>query len=662
VTGRRTDSALRLSAYVVAAVVVLLESLTPAVGSGLAGLPGVLERPYEPLELIGGVVWCVAGLLVITSRPRNPIGWLLLVVPMLGSIQNVTGSYGTRAFARPGDGLPLGPLALSIGSSLWVAALFIPVTVLLVRYPSGALSSPRWRWADRAAVGAMALIAVGLATAQDSVDDWVVGARPVVAVPDAVSGGLLLIAGPVLVVTAVVVIGHAIVRTARARGPERAQLLLLLLTGAAAALAAFFSPWPELFSISLFFVPIAIAVGVLRYGLFGIELVVRRTLLYGSLTLLVALLYAAVVALASVATPTGPAPAVIGAAIVAVGLLPVRQRLQVLVDIVVYGERRDPLVAVTRFGTDLPDKDPLPAVVAAVARALGSPYVAVVATDGDVRAASAMVAPEGVLRLPLRQGDVELGTLAVAPRRGEHGLDPTDRRLLEAMTAQVTAVVRAVDLSEELAAAREHTVAAALSERRRLRHDLHDGLGPSLTGIGLGLEAVQAAIPQDPERAGSVVRRVRAEVTRAVDEIRRILDGLRPSALDEVGLVAALRERANDLTERSGGRLTVEIQAPSPMPTLDPETEVAAYRISEEALTNSVRHSNASTVVVRLRVIDDGISVEVSDDGRGFSPALRRGVGLDSMQQRAESLGGSLAVTADAGVRVLAHLPLAVDG
>jgi signal transduction histidine kinase len=296
-----------------------------------------------------------------------------------------------------------------------------------------------------------------------------------------------------------------------------------------------------------------------------------------------------------------------------------------------------------------------------VARSLGSAYVAVADLDGNVRACSAAVAPELVLHVPLRQGGVRVGMLLVAPRRGEHGLDAADRRLLEALTAQVTAVVRAVDLGEDLAAARAHTVAAALSERRRIRHDLHDGLGPSLTGIGLGLEAVETAVGSDPDRARAVVRRMRTEVGDAVEEVRRILDGLRPPALDEAGLIHALRDRAADLTERSGGRLRVAIEAPDSLPVLDPETEVAAYRIAEEALTNTVRHSAARRVVVRLGALDGAITVEVTDDGQGLPSPTRTGVGFDSMQRRAESLGGSFAVTSDAGVRVVAHLPLAVS-
>jgi signal transduction histidine kinase len=500
--------------------------------------------------------------------------------------------------------------------------------------------------------------AFGLATAQDSVDDWIASARPVVDVPQRLSEGVLVICAVLLVATSFVVLGNAIVRTWRARGPERAQLLLLVLTGAV-TLACAFSPWNELFSVSLILVPIAVAIGVLRYNLLGIEVVVRRTLLYGLLTAIVAAVYAGVVALVSLATPNDFAPAVLAAAVVAVGLLPVRQRLQTLVDIVVYGERRDPVAAVTRLGAELPDDDPLPAVVKAVGRSLRSPYVAITAVNGQTRAATAEAEPDDSLHVPLRRGAHDLGSLIVAPAAGGR-FDASDRLLLEALCVQVAAVVLAVDLSDDLEAARARTVAAALAERRRLRHDLHDGLGPSLTGIGLGLEAVDAAVADDPARARVVVRRLRAEVVTAVEDVRRILDGLRPPALDEVGLVTALQDRAALLSDRCAGSLTVRVEAPDPLPALDPETEMAAFRIAEEALTNIVRHSGAACAVVRL-VVDDGrLTVEVTDDGRGLPSLPRQGVGLESMQRRAESLGGTLDVTSDAGVRVLALLPVGV--
>lgn len=653
-----SDRTLRRLAYAAVAVSVALEAATPAAGAGIGDLPGVHGPVYEPLQVALGLVWCPVALVLVLARPRNPIGWLLMSVPLTGSVQNFGGAYGTHAFARPGDGLPLGSLAISLGSSMWTTALFLPLTLMVVRYPSGALPGPRWRWLDRAVAACLVATAVGLATAPDSVDDWIATARPVVALPGRLAVVLVVAGGLGLVGATALVLGHAGWRTWRARGPERAQLLLLVLTGAVTVVCAF-APWGTLFSVTLFLVPIAVAVGVLRYKLLGIEVVVRRTLLYGTLTAVVAGVYAAVVALLSPVVPSGPAPGVVAAAVVAVGLLPARARLQALVDVVVYGERRDPVAAVTRLGAQLPDDDPLPSVVTAVARSLRSRYVAVTASDGRIRAASAAAPDREPVTVPLRRGGRELGALLVAQDDGER-LDATDRRLLEALAVQVAAVVHAVDLGDDLAAARERTVAAALAERSRLRHDLHDGLGPSLTGIGLGLEAVDVAVCDDPARARAVVARLREEVVAAVEDVRRILDGLRPPALDEIGLVRAVQARAAVLTDRTAGRLRVEVEVDDPLPHLDPETETAAFRIAEEALTNTVRHSGARRVVVRLAQCGGRLEVEVRDDGRGLPAVPSQGVGLESMHRRAEALGGSLAVTSGAGVRVLARLPVEV--
>jgi signal transduction histidine kinase len=658
VTWPPTDRALRGLAYGVVAVVIVLEVATPWAAAGVAQVPGVHPPLFDPWQLMLGAVWCPAALVVITARPRNPIGWLLLGVPEFGALQNFLGAYGTHAEAIPADGLPFGALGISLGSSLWAVALFLPVTLLLLRYPTGRLPSPRWRWVERLVLVTTACVVFGLATARDSVDDWLVGARPVIAVPERVAEVVLVLCGVPLLLTALTIIGNAGWRTYRARGGERSQLLLVLLTGAV-SLAAAFLPWDLPFTLTLFLVPIAVAVGVLRYDLLGIDFVVRRTLLYGGLTALVAGGYALVVAVVSLAAPKGPAPGVVAAALVAVGLLPVRARLQSLVDLVVYGERRDPVGAVTRLGSGLPDDDPLPAVVAAVARSLRSPHVALRSATGEVRAAAGAPAggAEEVLRLTGTAVDDPAETLVVELPRGERRLDAASRRLLEALGVQVAAVIRAVDLGEELQAARDRTVTAALAERERLRHDLHDGLGPSLTGIALGLEAVESSVDTDPQRAEALVARLRTEVGLAVEDVRRILDGLRPPALDELGLTGALRQRAAVLTDRAGGRLVVRVDAPDSLPALEPATEMAAFRIADEALTNTLRHSGASEVVISLAVEEGTLHVDVSDDGCGLPDVPRQGVGLESMQRRAESLGGSLAVTSAAGVRILAVLP-----
>jgi signal transduction histidine kinase len=270
-------------------------------------------------------------------------------------------------------------------------------------------------------------------------------------------------------------------------------------------------------------------------------------------------------------------------------------------------------------------------------------------------AASGVAGTVATARYPLAFAGEHLADLVVAPAAGEATLSGADQQLIEALAVPVAVVVHAGRLNRELAAARERIASAAQTERARLRRDLHDGLGPSLSGMALGLEA---ALASPAEQTVTIIERVRTEVRHAVDEVRRIIDALRPATLDEYGLVRAVRERADVVAQRAGRPLRVLVEAPQPMPDLPGPVEVAAYRIAEEAITNMVRHADAGSCVVRFTV-DDGLTIEVRDDGRGLPPRPRTGVGLSSMRQRAEELGGSFQISSLArGSLVLARIPL----
>jgi signal transduction histidine kinase len=218
--------------------------------------------------------------------------------------------------------------------------------------------------------------------------------------------------------------------------------------------------------------------------------------------------------------------------------------------------------------------------------------------------------------------------------------------------------VSAAALADALAASRARLVQAREEERRRLRRDLHDGLGPTLAGIGLGLDLVAAALDGDPAGARRTLRELGAETAAAVDDVRRLVQDLRPPALDEMGLVPAIRQQADRLALRSPG-LVLRVDADGVLPPLAAATEVAAYRIAVEAVTNSVRHADARTCRVDVTA-DDVLRIEVVDDGRGIRTGTVRGVGLVAMTERAAEVGGTCTVGAAApgGTRVVAMLPL----
>jgi signal transduction histidine kinase len=657
-----SDRSLRTIGLVAVASSAVLIALVPVLGQGIDDRGLVNEAAFDPYDLAIGPAFGLAGLLLVWKRPRNPIGWLLVAFLLAGAVSGAAGAYAMRGHSFPEEHLPGVSMALMPASALWPAQLFLPVTLLLVLYPTGHLPAPWWRWVNRAAVAGMVGVAIGFATVADSTDDWWDAARPALELPLPVGGAVAIAGGVLLVAAAAVSVVGTVVRTWRAEGPERPQLLLLLMTGTVAVLLAFFGPNELVFEIALMAVPFAIAVGILRYGLLGIDIVVGRALLYGALTALVIVVFVGVTAAVSAVVPNGPAPQVVAAALVATGLMPARSWLQHVVDRLVYGERRDPVEAVTRLGEQVmsaEDDEPLPWVLTAFAQSIRAPYVALRGTDGTIVAAHGRPVAEGEPTvIPLRYAGTSIGDLVLGMRPGERSLPATDRRLADALVPPVAFVVLLSRLNADLESARERAVLTALAERDRIRRDLHDGLGPSLSGVALGLEASETAMrSDDPVTAAALTGRLRAEVQSSVEEVRRIIDGLRPPALDELGLVTALRQRAESVSLRSGGRLTVRVDAPDRLPPLPSEVEDAAYRIADEALTNVVRHSGATSCVLRIRARGD-LTIDVVDDGRGIASVPRQGVGLDSMRARAESLGGSLELENGHGTRVAARLPV----
>jgi signal transduction histidine kinase len=260
---------------------------------------------------------------------------------------------------------------------------------------------------------------------------------------------------------------------------------------------------------------------------------------------------------------------------------------------------------------------------------------------------------------PLRQGGEVIGELIVGLRPGEARIDPGDSRVLDLVSAPIAATVQAVALAEQLRSSREQVITAREEERRRLGRDLHDGLGPVLTGVVLNAEAALRRLANDPARTADLLVELRDQATGALEDIRRLVYNLRPPALDSLGLVEALREQAAVMGRRENAApLRVSVKAPTPLPDLPAAVEVAAYRIVTEALTNVVRHSSASAAVVTLTVTAGVLQVSVHDDGINLGVGWQAGVGLISIRERAAELGGRCRIEHDrTGGRVDVELP-----
>ena len=289
-----------------------------------------------------------------------------------------------------------------------------------------------------------------------------------------------------------------------------------------------------------------------------------------------------------------------------------------------YGERRDPVAALTGLGERLSlavdDAEVLPAITEAVCSTLRLPYGEVHFTGDDTPACTAGNKPEHTEQFDLVHAGEHVGVLVVGMRRGEIELSAADARLLVVFAGQVGVAAHGVRASRELRRSRERVVLSREEERRRLRRDLHDGLGPTLAGISLGLEKAAKVAARDPAATGSLLGELRVDTSACLDEVRRIVADLRPPALDQDGLAGALRRHAELLTSRSNGALDVGLDDGS-LPELPPAVEVAAYRIVTEALTNTVRHASATTCRIGLRVDGDpdhaALRLTVADNGSG---------------------------------------------
>jgi signal transduction histidine kinase len=287
--------------------------------------------------------------------------------------------------------------------------------------------------------------------------------------------------------------------------------------------------------------------------------------------------------------------------------------------------------------------------VGTIRSALRLPYA-------EIRVGMTVVAAEGepaerVHAVELRYRGSEVGALSVGLRRGERRLDSADTAVLDLIAVPLASAVQATALSRQLQASREHIVAATEDERRRLHRELHDGLGPTLTGVAFKADAAGNLADTDPLTSRRLLAELRADIGEAIADVRRVVLGLRPPTLDEVGLIGALRRQADGLP------LTITVDGPATLPPLPAAVEVAALRIAVEALNNAARHAGGRTAQVSVRV-DDALHVVVTDDGSRREPWLA-GVGLTSIRERVAELGGTCACgPTDAGGRVDATLPL----
>lgn len=629
------------------------------------------------------VAYGVVGALVASRQPRNPIGWIFGVVGVCAGLTGL--AFGYRELGQVTvAALPGLELARWLDLWVWIPATLLPLTFVLLLFPDGRFLSARWRLVGWAAGLGTAAFVLGIALHPRPPIEPLPPRNPY-GIPGAegVLEALWILAAVCMPLGCIGSLAALVARFRRSRGSEREQLKWLvygsvLAFGGLLGSNLWYLARPDDVAVyelavgsswvMLAIIVITAGIAILRHRLYDIDLIINRTLVYGALSAGVVGLYVLLVgALGALFQSSGNLLiALLATAVAALVFQPLRARLQRGVNRLMYGQRDDPYAVLSGLSRQL-KTTPVPAAVLpniaqAVAQTLKLPYVALALQRGNgLEIAAAYGVPAGEpLRLPLVYQTETVGQLLIAPRAPGETFTPAERRLLDDIALQAGIAAHAVQLTHDLQRSRERLVTAREEERRRLRRDLHDGLGPTLAGLSMQLDAAQALVVEHPEEGVALLGAIRHELQDTVGTVRRLVYALRPPVLDQLGLVAALREHARQL---GGDGLLITVEAADERPVLPAAVEVATYYIAVEAMTNVARHAHARRCTVALAIDRSWVELEVADDGRGVPLEYRAGVGVQSMRERAEEVGGafSLEPAPGGGTRVLARLPIPSD-
>jgi signal transduction histidine kinase len=693
------DSAARWTAGTIAVASVALI----AAGMILAFLdrhrgPSALTN-WDPASIVGDIedlTIPVIGYVIASRRPRNPIGWLGLAACLDLAATTFASSYGLRALVAAPGSLPGGHAMMWIANAMWIIPIAAIAFVFLL-FPTGRLRSRRWR----PAAGAVGVI-FGFILVASMVSATADFERPFTrfsaSQPSAVLGAEMLLA-PVGMLLAVVALSARFVLS---KGEERLQLKWF----AAAAVLVILAFIPDVvtgsvitgiaFNVAALCANAAIAIAVLKYRLYDIDLVISKALQYGALAVFITAVYAVLVA--GVGAGVGDQHSVwlsaLAAAVVAVAFQPVRQLAARLASRAVYGRRATPYQVLSEFarriGGTYADEDVLPQMARMVSAGTGAlrvvvwlrvgdelqpgasagdaaregeagpPAPALVpagrpdpAAGGPLPAAGLPLLPGSDMSVPISyRGDL-LGAITIQMPRDEP-LRPAGAQLVADVAAQAGPVLSNAGLIAQLRASRQRLVTAQDEARRRLERNLHDGAQQDLVALAINLKIATAVVGEDPAMAREMLLQLQADTAGALENLRDLARGIYPPLLADMGLAAALSAQARK------SPLPVTIQADG-IGRLGQDAEAAIYFCCLEALQNSGKYSRAAAVTVTLTAQDGTVRFSVSDDGDGYDAARTpMGAGLRNMSDRLAALGGTLEVRSapSAGTTVTGHLPL----
>ena len=652
---------MRLPRLLPAALGAVLGVVGAVVAVVVARLAALDQAPVDQLAIAVAVsAWAAVAMLVTVARPGNRVGDLLALGVAAWGVGEGSLSLGLRG--NLGDSANTAAAWLTtLGTASRALGWLVLVLAVPFVFPDGKTPWPGRRGPGGVVVGAIALFTVATLLAPVPLDRRAAGIDSPTGLPEGMQlvADALALAGLAACVVALVVAITGLVHRWRIGDTLRHQQLLWL--GLAFALPVLFMPLiateiaqPWMFALVTLPAPVAVGVAILQRRLYDVQWAVSSTLTYATLSAAVAGLYALTVAGVGAVLDQRGARWLpwLGAGVVAVAFAPLRNTLQQAVTKLTYGQWAQPAQVLGATARRLADATNVPALLDSLTAELGDSLrlsrVEIRDDNGRLLAASG-THREALEEHPLTAYGAPVGTLRWASDRT---LREGDRRLLEDVASQLGAVLHTAVLVDTLRDAQHRLVLAREEERRRLRRDLHDGLGPALASLTLKVDELRNRWPTLADPDNELVR-LRSAIQAAVSDVRRIVEGLRPAPLDELGLAGALEQ----LTLRGSPDLEVDIDV-RPLPPLPAAVEVAVFRIVEEALLNARRHARAGHVAVALAAHGDCVQAEVRDDGVGTVSARPGGVGLSSMRERAEELGGRLTICGQPGTGTIVRLQL----
>jgi signal transduction histidine kinase len=658
----------------------------------IAGGQAMGEAAFLPVGLLMVVGYSTVGAILASRNPRNPIGWVLMTVALAFGLAFLTEGYARYTLKTNPGALPFGDVAAWFGT--WVyAVMFFGLPLVALLYPDGRVVSPRWRPVPWIVLGCAAAGSLGTALAPGSIE---VETGFGVTNPFGIEalGPIFDVVGPLGWMGLFVAIPTSIVSLAlryrRSEGEARQQIrwlvfvALALVSSLILTLAAVLiggesferSIGPDLafviiFSLIALGVPAAIGVAILKYRLYDLDLVIKKTVVYAILAIFVfgvgtALAWAAAGFLFWDSEGNAYSFLLTGL-VIGVSVWPLRRLATRIANRLVYGKRATPYQVLTEFSGRLADSyaadDVLERMAQVLAAAVGADAATVWLGSGDRSRPGATWPPDEtpdsappIDAIEVRhQGEV-LGALSARmPPRDP--MTPGKERLIRDLAAQAGLVLRNAGLIEDLKASRQRIVAAQDERAKKLERNIHDGAQQQLVALSVKLGLAERLVAEDPAKAVAILGEAKTETGEAIEDLRDLARGIYPPVLADRGLVAALEGQAR----KSAVAVTVESDGIGRYPE---ETEAAVYFCCLEALQNVAKYAVATNATVRLAQQNGSLRFDVTDDGRGFDPAAaERGSGLQGIADRLAALGGELEVRSEPGhgTTVSGTLPLGAD-